>query len=418
METAGWQRVAARVALPVLLVVVALWVASRVLLPPAAGMEGLDPLPWHLAMTAYAVIGAIIVNRRPGNVVGWLFFTVGVFDPLASAIRSVGLADLGPERAALQDVAAWVQGWIWAPSLAALSLIMWVFPTGRPLPGRWRWGMRLALLATFVLLVPTPILLWPQRGPALLQDAGIPGVAGTALNVGFILLMLSAAWGVVSLVVRFRRSRGEERQQLKWVVLAGVIVMFQALADIVLLDALGIGDSMTREVVSAATLSIVPVSAGIAMLKHRLYDIDRLINRTVVYGALTAGLAVGYLASVALVRWLTGSFTGDGNVAVAASTLAVAAAFRPARRRVQQTVDRRFNRARYDAAQTISRFSSRLRDEVELESLAGELLGVVGSTMQPTSASLWLSSEALAPNGRVPDAPARLNADSGLTAHR
>ena len=390
MDIPRGQVIAARIAMPLLIVVVAIWVMSRVLVPAPAGMETLDPLPWHLAMTAYGVIGVIIVNRRPGNVVGWLFLVVGLFDPLAAAVRAVAIADLGGETSSLAAVAAWAQAWVWAPSMAALSLLMWVFPTGRPLPGPWRWGMGLALAAAFVLLVPTPVLIWPHRGPALLAEESLPGVAGLVSNAGFVLLMVSAGWGVASLVVRFRRSRGDERQQLKWVVFAAVIVAVQAFTDIVVLDRLDVGDSMLRESLSALALAIVPVSACLAVLKHRLYDIDRLINRSVVYGALTAGCIGVYLGVVAVVRVLTVPLTGDGNLAVAASTLAVAALFRPARQRVQHAVDRRFNRARYDAVQTITTFSSKLRDEVQLETLANELVAVVGTTMQPAAATLWL----------------------------
>lgn len=390
MDIPRWQIVAARLAWPLLLAVVALWVASRVFLPVPPGAEMVDPAPWHIAMIAYGVIGAIIVNRRPGNIVGWLFFVVGVFDPIAGALRSVAVAELGSTPTSAGLVAAWAQSWLWAPSMASLSLIMWVFPTGRPLPGRWRWGVWLALTAAFLLLVPTPIVVWEHRGTVLLEDTSLPGLAGIVSNSGFFMLMISAGWGVVSLVVRFRRSHGDERQQLKWVVFAAVITMVQAFIDIVILDVLDVGSIVLREALSACALAVVPIAAGIAVLKHRLYDIDRLINRTVVYGALTALSAGVYLALVAVTRLLTVPVTGDGNIAVAASTLAVAALFRPARQRVQRAVDRRFNRARYDAAQTITTFSSRLRDEVQLETLATELIGVVDATMQPARATLWL----------------------------
>ena len=389
---AAWQRVAARLSWPVLLVVVAIWVASRILVPPPPGTEWLDPLPWHVAMTAYGVIGAIIVNRRPGNLVGWLFLVVGLFDPMSAAVRAIAIADVGGVPLAGADLAAWLQAWIWAPSLGALSMLVWVFPTGRPLPGIWTWGSRVTLFGLAVLLIPTPIALWPLRSSGLLLgEETLPGAAGVVSNVGFFTLMLSAAWGVTSLAVRLRRSRGEERQQIKWVVFAALLLIAQAFVDIVVLDGLNVGDSMARETLSAAVITTLPITAAIALLKYRLYDIDRLLNRTVVYGALTAGCAGAYLAVVALVRLFTQPLTGDTNIAVAASTLVVAALFRPARRRVQDAVDRRFNRARYDAARTVAQFSGRLRDEVELEILSAELLAVVDRTVHPSTRALWLN---------------------------
>ena len=389
---------AAPVALPLLVVVVSVWVATRVLVPPPPGGELFDPLPWHLAMICFGVVGVVIIRRRPDHPVGWLFLVVGIFDPLSAAIRGVAIADLGPREIPAADVAAWVQSWIWAPSLGALSLLLWVFPTGRPPAGVWRWGVRLALAALFVLLVPSPVLLWEHRGPGLLFEEAVPGVAGIVVNSGFMLLMLATAGGAVSVVVRLRRSRGVERQQMKWFAYAAAMTMMQAFLDIVVLDALGFGQSMAREVASSAALVLIPISAAIALLRYRLYDIDRLINRTVVYGALTAGLAAAYLGVVAVARWLTTPMTGDSSVAVAASTLVVAALFRPARRRLQEAVDRRFNRASYDAARTVRGFSGRLRDEVELEALTAELLGAVSTTMQPTRTLLWLNRhEAAAP---------------------
>lgn len=396
ITTPGRLTAAARLVWPLLAVVIALWVTARIVAPPPPGHAELDPLPWHLAMTAYGIVGAVIITRRPENLVGWLFLVVGVFDPLAGTFRAFAIADLGRQQIPGANVVAWLQSWIWAPSLGAIAGLIWVFPTGRPLPGFWRKGVVLTVAATVVLFVVAPVLLWPLRGPALLFDESLPGLAGIVTNGAFFALMWSALWAVASLVVRFRRSTGEERQQLKWFVFAAAIAILSGFVDILLLDALGLGESVAREVASAVALMVIPVAAAIALLKYRLYDIDRLINRTVVYGALTAGLAGAYIAVIAAARFLTEPLTGDTTLAVAASTLVVAALFRPARQRIQESVNRRFNRARYDAVQTVQFFSGRLRNQVELDTLAQELLRVVDSTMQPVSATLWLGEAATA----------------------
>ncbi len=200
----------------------------------------------------------------------------------------------------------------------------------------------------------------------------------------------SLAAGVVCLVLRLRAARGDERQQLKWFVYAGVVMVAVMLTDILVLDALGVGDSLIREAWNAVTLVLLPLGAAVAIFKYRLYDIDRVINRTVVYSALTIFLGVAYLGAITVGRILTQAMVGQQTLAVAASTLAVAALFQPARRRIQDAVDRRFNRARYDAAATVHGFSARLRDEVDLDSLREDLLQVVGSTMQPDGDALWL----------------------------
>jgi hypothetical protein len=190
----------------------------------------------------------------------------------------------------------------------------------------------------------------------------------------------------VSLLARFRRSKGQQRQQLKWLAYGGAFLAAILVADLVSLDPPGLWD-MVLETLSFGALYL---GVGMAVLRHRLYDIDRLINRTLTYGLLTALLAAVYTAGVFLLGRLLDPATGDSALAVAAATLAVAALFQPLRRRVQAVVDRRFNRARYDAARTVEAFSARLRDQLDLDSLAAELVAVVDETVQPTSASLWL----------------------------
>jgi hypothetical protein len=206
------------------------------------------------------------------------------------------------------------------------------------------------------------------------------GAVGAVL-VG--LLFLAAVAGCVSLVIRFRRARGEERQQLKWFAYAAALMVVLLLFGIIYPS----GSNLAAGLV----IALLPVAAGIAILRYRLYDIDRIINRTLVYGLLTAILGLGYAGTVLVLGQLFGEVGANPpSWAVAGATLAVAAAFQPARRRIQAIVDRRFNRRRYDAAQTIAAFSARLRDEIDLDTLSAELLAVVNQTMQPTKASLWL----------------------------
>jgi asparagine N-glycosylation enzyme membrane subunit Stt3 len=208
-------------------------------------------------------------------------------------------------------------------------------------------------------------------------------VAETADTVfGLLLLgqLLLLGTALVSVVLRLRRASGEERQQVKWFVYTVVTVILVFVASTLM-----IGAGLLFPL-----FGLIPVSVAVAVFKYRLYDIDRLINRTLVYGLLTAMLLGVYAGLVFLLGRLLDPATGDSALAVAASTLAVAALFQPARRRVQALVDRRFNRARYDAAQTVERFSARLRNEVDLDALNAELLAVVDQTMQPSSASLWL----------------------------
>jgi large-conductance mechanosensitive channel len=241
-----------------------------------------------------------------------------------------------------------------------------------------------------MLLLVQPILAWKYRGLILREEVPPEAIGQIVPAVAFGMLLASLVAGVVWLARRFRRSRGTERLQLKWFAFGVAVLVGAMLTDIFVLEPLGVAaDSRVRELMYWPFL-LPPLSAGVAILRHRLYDIDRIINRTVVYAAVTVVLGAAYVGAITAMRMVTASFTGDTALAVAASTLAVAALFQPVRRRIQAAVDRRFNRARYDAAATIERFSTRLRDEIDLDTLSGELVEVVGTTMQPAAARLWL----------------------------
>ncbi len=237
--------------------------------------------------------------------------------------------------------------------------------------------------------------LWAAFAPEPLEGAGLErltnplGIQGAetifkVLQAAAAVLLVATILAAASMVVRFRRARGEERQQLKWFTYAAVLSVLVWL----LLIVTGVADRLPLGIpVLLVWLVAVPAAIGVAMLRYRLYDIDRLINRTVVYGLLTALLGGGYAGLVLILGQLFGR---SSSLAVAAATLTIAAAFQPARRRIQAAVDRRFNRRRYDAARTIAAFSARLREEIDLDSLSAELLGVVDQTMEPTNATLWL----------------------------
>jgi hypothetical protein len=345
---------------------------------------------------AFATVGAVILARRPGNRIGWLCWAIGFAFTVSlwgSKQVWVVLADQGRSSA-----------WALLPQLGILAFLgtllgllpflVLVFPTGQLLSRRWRpvaWtlGLVLGLYLTAGLLTPGPIPLGlpdnPDNPLGVEAAEGLLRLVQTMAGVAAPVLALAA---LASVVVRFRSARGEERQQLKW-------FTFVVAAELVLLPGLGsVAEQVAPEVgvlvVFPASISLIPLAIGLAVLRYRLYDIDRIINRTLVYGLLTVLLGATYTVSVFGLGQLLSPATGESALAVAASTLVVAALFQPARRRVQAAVDRRFNRRRYNAATSIQAFSSRLREQIDLDTLSTELLAVVDQTMEPTRVLFWL----------------------------
>jgi hypothetical protein len=342
---------------------------------------------------AFATVGAVILARRPGNRVGWLCWAIG-FGITVSILGSkqvwAVLADQGRSSAWAVLPQLGTIAWL-GTLLGLLPFLVLLFPTGRLLSPRWRpvaWtlGLVLGLYLIARLFAPGPVdPAFPDNPLGIESAEGLLLLVQSLVGVAVPVLILAV---LASVVVRFRRAQGEERQQLKW-------FTFVVAAELVLLPGLGglaerVAPEVGALVVFPVSISLIPIAIGVAVLKYRLYDIDRLINRTLVYGLLTALLISVYAGLVFLLGRLLDPATGDSALAVAASTLAVAALFQPARRRVQTVVDRRFNRRKYNAATTIEAFSTRLRDQVDLDTLATELLAVTDKTMQPTTVSLWL----------------------------
>jgi hypothetical protein len=369
---------------------------------------------WQLLLLViFAAMGALIVARRPNNLIGWSFLAAGVGLGIQAFGTEYAIYTLRTDPGILPGGRwlAWLR-WVSFPALTwALAALLLLFPTGRLVSPRWRpvawlvigWISLITVSNIFAQyeqhLGETPVRL--RGSAARLVDTA--GLVGWLLNGPVVLA------AVACLVVRFRRSRGEERQQLKWLAYAGAILAAGALIAPLLgfLDQAGVvrvAPSLGTLAAGLALLGLtgLPVAAGLAILRYRLYDIDRLINRTLVYGLLTATLGLVYVGAVLLLGQVFGGVTQDPpSWAVAGATLGVAALFQPARRRIQQVVDRRFNRRKYNAAKTVEAFSARLRDEVDLDALAAELLAVVDQTMQPTRAFLWLQPSAeTSPGGK------------------
>ena len=361
--------------------------AAAALILLACGI-GLDPSlsqGWLLPIAlSFALVGALIAARRPENPIGWLFLGFGVIAAVDFAAYSYAYRALVSHPGSLPagDAAASVADHVWHPGFGLFVFSFLVFPRGRLLSPRWRWVAR-ATVVTYAGLAVSGIFdasflgAEPDLPAKPLFHGPVEEIASAVFGILlFVNLTLLVVAGT-SLVLRLRRSRGEERQQIKWFAYTAAFVMFAFPVTL-----LALGDAY-----GVFLFPLIPASAAVAILKYRLYDIDVVVNRTLVYGALTATLAGAYLASV-LVLQLVLSPTSD--VAIAASTLAAAALFRPARSRIQSLVDRRFYRRRYDAQRTLESFAARLRHEVALEALDAELRAVVRDTVQPAHVSLWL----------------------------
>jgi hypothetical protein len=367
-------------------------------LASASGADSGDLFLWAMVLV-FSGVGALLASRHPGNAIGWIFLGSGVSAGVAALAGSyadywvdarVGPALLG-KTAALYGDLSWIP-WILVPS----TFLLLLFPDGRLLSRRWRpvaWCAAAAIGGGFVAGVLHAGHM--EDRPQLTNPYGVKSPLVDALQgLSWLLLVIAIVGSVTSLILRFRRAHGEQRQQLKWLAYAGAVagtfvIVFTILYDVV-------GEAVANAAIMLGVLSL-PLAAGMAILRYRLYDIDVVINRTIVYGALTATLAAAYLGFVLLLQLLLGGITGDSSLAVAGSTLAVAALFRPARERIQDVVDRRFYRRKYDAQRTLEAFSARLRDQVDLGTLNAELNSVVRDTLQPAHVSLWLRSSGDAP---------------------
>jgi hypothetical protein len=331
----------------------------------------------------------MIVTRR-GNTIGWLFVGLGLVAALHAVTMVYGerVTLIAPRLLPASSLALLLGGWLWPVNYLLFGLLLLLFPDGRLPSPRWRPAARL-IVGSWCMVITLGVLTPSPDNPLGLQVLQQP-----ALKLLTNVMNITAVLGLVVLVaapfMRFRRAGYHQRQQLKWVAYIALLSMLSAFAGIGLSRLLPAAGVLGALGVLGIAVGI-PVAVAVAILRHRLYDIDRLINRTLVYALLTAVLGLSYAGLVLVLGELFGGVGADPpSWAVAGATLAVAALFQPARHRIQAAVDRRFNRRKYDAATTIETFSARLRDQVDLDTLAGELLAVTGKTMEPTTVSLWL----------------------------
>jgi hypothetical protein len=373
-------------------VLMAMGVAATIGIPGRLSADRWDLLIFVFPVAAFSAVGGLISLRRPENPIGWLLAAIGLL--FAVVVSCTGVSAWALETEALpKAVAEWISvgSSAWVP---ALSLIGTQLPLRLPdgaLPSmRWRWYSRVSIA---LIAVST---LGMAAQPGRVED--IPGTESPVhlqwaepLATVFLLVVVCFVGGFAALIVRYRRADSHDRLQLRWIAFGGVVFLAVYLVTLPLESILadsGGGSAITY--VALLAFGALPISIGYAVLRHRLYDIDLVVNRTLVYGLLTATLAGAYLGTVLLLQLALGPVTSGSSLAVAVSTLAVAALFRPARQRIQELVDRRFYRRKYDAAQTLETFGARLRDEVDLDALGVELREVVTKTMQPAHVSLWL----------------------------
>ena len=348
--------------------------------------------PPVLGALSTATVGAVLASRRPRHPVGWLLLAFGL--SLSAAGVALAYTNYGVAQAdapAASQVARYVPATI-VTAIACNGFILLLTPTGSLPSPRWRWwaGVTAATPVALVLVV----ILAPRPADRLVEAVDSPldlqafdGGLLVAYQAAFAVLIIAFVVAAASLVGRFRRAHGIERQQLRWVALATVVV---ALLGVVHLTAMALGAYALAPVAGGLSPPILSAAIGAAILRYRLYDLDRIISRTLAYGVLTLLLGGGYAGAVLVLGQLFGVGERTPGWAVAGATLAVAALFQPARRRIQQAVDRRFNRRKYHAAQTIQAFSTRLREQIDLDTLSAELLAVVDQTVAPTRVSFWL----------------------------
>ena len=352
-----------------------------------------------LFSVGYSSVGAVIVPRLPPeNRIGWLFCAIGFLWAVIHFIGEYAIYTLlaAPGSLPAGELASWIYSWLWVPSLGLLVFLSLLFPNGRLPSARWRWFARLSALLTLVGMVlaafsPGQIILGL---PAIRNPLGIEGLPNAYKPVQALMLILIAV-SVASLLMRRLYARGVERQQTKWFTYTAAVASSGAILDYIISEPLElVWLGRVGHALVLIGLAGMPISMGIAITRYRLYEIDTLINRTLVYGSLTAILAVVYFGGIIVLQRFFVVLTGQqSTLAVVASTLLIAALFTPLRRRIQSFIDRRFYRGKYDARKILEAFSATLRDEMDLDAVSDDLLAVVRDTMQPAHVSLWLRPE-------------------------
>jgi hypothetical protein len=348
----------------------------------------------------YSAVGAVVASSRPQHPIGWLLCALGLLWGVIhfAAEYAVYVLLAVPGALPLGEVAAWIASWLWVPGLGVIVFVGLLFPSGRLPSRRWRlfaWLSFLSILvgAAVTAFSPGQVLGFRSiRNPLGIE--GLPNLREQLQALMFALIFVASA----SMLGRLRRASGVERQQIKWVAYAAMVAASASLPTYTVFEAMNVRWlALVGYVFVLVGILGIPTAMGIAMLRYRLYDIDLLINRTLVYGALTASLAAVYVGSVVLLQGVLRALTGqESQLAVVASTLAIAALFNPLRRRLQWLVDRRFYRRKYDARKTLEAFSAKLRDKTDLDALSDDLVGVVRQTMQPAHVSLWLRPDTTA----------------------
>lgn len=350
------------------------------------GVEEFSANAWvvTVGVVGFALVGALIVTRVAGNPLGWYLLAFAVLMVTSPLAYQYSIARLPGS-----EVAAWVSTWLWIVPIGVLAEAMLRFPDGHRPSRIWRW-VGYAATGGIVASVAVGVALWPQRGLALLTVGDqFPGIAGVVAGAALPLVFGSFVAAAVSLVVRQRHGDHVERMQLRWVTYAVAVTAVGLVAFAVSDMLFGGAQPVIGDVLGGVGIVGVPLAIWIAISRHRLYEIDRLISRTVSYALLSAAL-VGVYVVIAVVPPALLDVPSD--LLVAAATLAVAALFRPLRRRLQAVVDRRFDRTRYDASQTIGRFAERLRNSAAYSTVVSDMATVVGDTVHPASVSVWLRS--------------------------
>ena len=344
-------------------------------------------------VVATSVVGGLVASRQPENAIGWIFCGFSAFRALSAL--AAGYAEVAPHEAStgLGRIAAWIFNWSWVSLFTLVVFVLLLFPDGRLPSPRWRaaaWSGAVGSLALTVGSAVTPGTL--EDVPTATTPVSLDEAVAVAITVaGAALTAVALVAAVASVFVRYRAGAGPARQQIKWLGVAAVVTLACVVAG---LTAWALGAAAAGYALILGSVVAIPHSIAVAMLRYRLYDVDRVISRSLTYGLVTILLAAAYAALVLAGQAVFSSLAGGSDLAIAISTLVVAALFLPVRRRVQAFVDRRFYRRRYDASRTLEAFAVRLRRELDLDTLSSDLRGVVADTVQPAHVSLWLRGEA------------------------